>query len=244
MATHVMTALYEPCMKYKKAYNVADMSETKLKQDWPGTRSRMCLVFSGTEGVEGLLQVRECFDAAVASLQLTTGDQHFAAFQQCMTDTAESRWMNVVNNNIPPPPRTIPMFRHVFSLFLKRYCTPMGCDHMVDYLKSTNVTKPHDTSCDEHAERLSTLIHYTNQLPSVIPVIDGAGEKTIIFQSFPLRWKRAYTGVCFFVNNDTADIIQFMAVQKLQQDEMEQMRCQANAGNRGCGSPRGRRIFG
>ena len=90
--------LHKPCIPYKKAFKPQQMETVSLRQHMADGRDlkRTCLVFSGNEGVEGLLQMKERFDNICHALQFDTGEELFSNFEQTLTDNAEACWQNLV----------------------------------------------------------------------------------------------------------------------------------------------------
>ena len=74
------------------------METVSLRQRMTDGRDlkRTCLVFSGNEGLEGLLQMKERFDNICHAFQFDTGEELFSNFEQTLTDNAEACWQNLV----------------------------------------------------------------------------------------------------------------------------------------------------
>ena len=183
----IRASLHKPCIKYKRAFKPSEMETVKLKQTYEGgsTSTRRNPIFSGSEGVEGLLFVKERFDQTCTALEFSTGEELFDNFEQVISDTAEARWNNNVAE-IPDDDRTADRFDEEFAAYLQRYTTNRGRDYMKAYLNSKDVTKDHDAECDDHAERLLTLIRFTNQMPGDCRLLDDADKKDIVFNSLRL----------------------------------------------------------
>jgi hypothetical protein len=82
--------------------------------------------------------------------------------------------------------RSLAHFEAEFVNFTRRYATTRASDYMREYLMPTKCNKPHDVECAEHAERLATMICYTNNLEGTVPRIGAAQEKEILSVRFPL----------------------------------------------------------
>ena len=100
MANMLRAALHRPCIPYVKSYKTSDMETVILKQtfDDGSTQKRKCLVFSGEQGAEGLLQTKERFDKVSEQLMFDTGPELFDNFSQVLSDNAEASWSNLVDN--------------------------------------------------------------------------------------------------------------------------------------------------
>ena len=186
--------LFKPCIEYKKAYKTSEMETVTLRNRMADGRDvkRRCLVFSGSEGVEGLIQTKTRFNNVAHALQLEDGPELFDNFEQVLSDNAETRWQNLVAD-IADADRTDVRYEDEYKNLLDSYATNRGRDYMRDYLLSSEVRKPHDADCAEHKERLTTLIKYTNMLSGTQDQIDDNEEKHMIFKSFPENWQRART---------------------------------------------------
>ena len=68
-------SLHKPCIPYKRDFDPKKMEEVRLQQVFQNgtTVKRNCLVFSGIEGAEGLLYVKDRFDLACEPLEFDTG---------------------------------------------------------------------------------------------------------------------------------------------------------------------------
>eukprot|EP00957_Ditylum_brightwellii_P102873 7839766-Ditylum_brightwellii.AAC.1 len=56
------------------------------------TKTKKCPVFTGAEGIEGLLYVEEHFRSVERQLEFTTGAELFDKFEEILTDSAEEKW--------------------------------------------------------------------------------------------------------------------------------------------------------
>ena len=215
--------LFKPCIEYKKAYKTSEMETVTLRNRMADGRDvkRRCLVFSGSEGVEGLIQTKTRFNNVAHALQLEDGPELFDNFEQVLSDNAETRWQNLVAD-IADADRTDVRYEDEYKNLLDSYATNRGRDYMRDYLLSSEVRKPHDADCAEHKERLTTLIKYTNMLSGTQDQIDDNEEKHMIFKSFPENWQRAYILSGHNYMTQTLDeIVQYMANKKIAQDQKE-----------------------
>ena len=215
--------LFKPCMAYKKAYKTSEMETVTLRnRTADGTDvKRRCLVFTGDEGVEGLIQTKTRFNSVAHALQLEEGPELFDNFEQVLSDNAETRWQNLVAD-IADDDRTDVRFEDEYQNLLDSYATNRGRDYMRDYLTSAAVWKPHDMECAEHKERLTTLIKYTNMLSGTQDQIEANDEKHIVFKSFPDKWQQAYILSGHNYMTQTLDeIVQYMSNKKIEQDQKE-----------------------
>jgi hypothetical protein len=179
MSQLIRAMLFKPYIEYKRAYKPSEMENVTLRQNWAdGTSTkRTCPIFTGTEGVEGLLHsTKERFDQITNFMHYTTGAELFDNWEQCLSDTAENRWNNLVTA-IVDADRSSARFETDLVNFTRRYATNRARDYMREYLMSTKCNKPHDVECAEHAECLATMIRYTNNLEGTVPQIGDAQEK-------------------------------------------------------------------
>lgn len=109
--------LQEPCMYYKKAFK--DMDSAKLKSGGFQNTSRNYLLFTGTEGVEGLLQMKEWFDTVCSFLGFHNGQQKFNTFLQCIVENAEVCWCGVLNDVPAHVARNNTLFDECFCKYLQ-----------------------------------------------------------------------------------------------------------------------------
>ena len=91
----------------------------KLRQEWDdgSSTTQSCDVFTGAEGVEGLLYVKDRFDNVIENLQMTDGQQLFYNFERILADTALDKWMNLTSG-IVAADRTEARFNQAFAEYL------------------------------------------------------------------------------------------------------------------------------
>ena len=104
--------------------------------------------------------------------------------------------------------------------FYRKYCDEEARDTMCKYLRSQACHKPRNTTPGDHAERLETLIRYTNKLPGNEPLLTNEQTKDIIFTSFPDKWQQHYGKLRRKIAEDSLeDIVGFMKDEKHFADE-------------------------
>ena len=81
-------SLRQPCMEYKIKFDASKMEKVKIKQSYDdGTsKERKCPVFTGKEGIEGLLYVEEKFRKLAKYLGYDTGMEYFENFEEVVTE--------------------------------------------------------------------------------------------------------------------------------------------------------------
>ena len=79
MSHFARASIHKAVISYDKKYKTSDFETVTLRQDYDdgSNKKKYCLVFTGAEGVEGLLQVKERFDAICETLDFNTGDELF-----------------------------------------------------------------------------------------------------------------------------------------------------------------------
>uniref|UniRef100_A0A6V2AN04 Uncharacterized protein n=1 Tax=Ditylum brightwellii TaxID=49249 RepID=A0A6V2AN04_9STRA len=92
-------------------------------------------MFSGKEGIEGLMYVEECFRSIAHQLDYTTGMELFNNFEEILTDTTEEKWENLMSG-IVDADKTDMRFNTEIALFYQTYCDNEARDIMFDYLKT------------------------------------------------------------------------------------------------------------
>ena len=69
MSHFARASIHKALITYDKKYKTSDLETVTLRQDCDGSyKKKYCIVFTGAEGVEGLLQVKERFDAVCNAL--------------------------------------------------------------------------------------------------------------------------------------------------------------------------------
>ena len=108
-------------------------------------------MFTGAEGVEGLLQVKERFDAISETLNFNTGEELFNNFEEVLQDSGASRWQNLITD-IAAVDRDVICFNGEYGNLLERYSTNRGRDILEgksaiarDFARRPVHPVPHDT---------------------------------------------------------------------------------------------------
>ena len=155
----IRSSLHKPAFMYEQSFKPSELEKVKLHQDYnDGTRrTDNCPIFTGAEGVEGLLYVKERFDNSCGILTFDTGVEKFDNFARLLTNNAEQHWTNLTMG-IVAGNRSLARFDMEFRRFTLRYSTNHARDHMMQYLRTEAVRKPHNVEVPHHIERLSTMI--------------------------------------------------------------------------------------
>ena len=143
-----------------------------------------------------------------------------------------SRSSNIVAN-IADPQRTPIRFEVAVDELRTHYCDHEARDVMFDYLRT--IQKPYQTEPQQHADRIQTLIRYSNKLPGTEPELNEQQSKIIIFKSFPFKWQQPYIRSGRNLRVDSfMDIVQYMKDEKGFSDAAESRKRkmdQRNSGN-------------
>ena len=85
MSHFARASIHKAVISYDKKYKTSDLETVTLRQDYDdgSHKKKCCIVFTGAEGVEGLLQVKERFDAISETLDFNTGEELFNNFDRC-----------------------------------------------------------------------------------------------------------------------------------------------------------------
>ena len=232
--------LKQPCMKYESSFKHDEVEKITLIQTYvDSTKKKKCPVFSGEHGIESLLYVEDRFSSISRQLEYTTGAELFNNFEELMVNNAEERWENIVAP-IAEPQRTPIRFELAVDELRAHYCDHEARDTMFDYLRT--VQKPYQVEPQQHADRMQTLIRYSNKLPGTEPELNEQQSKTLIFKSFPFKWQQAYIRSGRNLRNDTLmALIQYMKDEKGFSDAAESRKRkmdQRNNGSNGQGGGR------
>eukprot|EP00957_Ditylum_brightwellii_P057646 4371020-Ditylum_brightwellii.AAC.1 len=92
-----LASLKEPCMKYEPTFKHSDLETIKIKQEYDdgSSKTKTCPVFTGEEGIEGLLFMEERFRKIAHQLGYNTGAEFFDNFKNALADNAEMKWDNL-----------------------------------------------------------------------------------------------------------------------------------------------------
>ena len=214
-------ALQKPCMEYKPIFVQSEMEKVKLKNTvLEGaarnaeriTREKKCPIFTGKEGIEGLLYVERRFEKAATYIGWTTGIQKYSGFEEVLMDTAEDHWENIVGG-IAASDRTNERFKESLKQLYLKYCDDDARGTTFKYLRA--LKRPVGEDPQTFADRIETLVRYLNKLPGRDRELNEDDVKGIIFDSFPLDWKKAFVRTGKPLHEETlGDILQFLKNEK------------------------------
>eukprot|EP00957_Ditylum_brightwellii_P194759 14835458-Ditylum_brightwellii.AAC.1 len=91
------------------------------------TKTKKCPVFTGAEGIEGLLYVEERFRSVARQLEFTTGAKLLDNFEEILTNSAEEKWGTIVSN-IDAATRSPGGFENVIKALYLKYCDTTAKD--------------------------------------------------------------------------------------------------------------------
>ena len=222
MAPIMDQALKQPCIAYKPTFEQSEMEKVKLKNsvEIEGGRNaqrivkeKKCPIFTGKEGIEGLLYVAGRYDKAAKTIGWTTGSELYDNFEEVLTDTAEDHWENILTDVLDAD-KTPENFKDVaLPAFYRHYCDDDARDTMITYLRA--LKRPVGEDPDEFANRMQTLARYANKLPGIEPKLTDDQIKVIIFNSFPEDWRTAYIRADKSLSTEPlTKILQFMKNEK------------------------------
>lgn len=121
-------------------------------------------------------------------------------------------------------------FDECIESFYRKYCDAEAKDTMIEYLR--NVRRPVKENPNDFADRISTLIRYTNRLPGIEADINEELEKKMIFESFPKNWRIAYIRANRKLANESlSEMLSFMNDEKGFADEADANKRQRNENN-------------
>eukprot|EP00957_Ditylum_brightwellii_P207517 15353354-Ditylum_brightwellii.AAC.1 len=166
--TTIVKPLKQPCIDYESRFKHSDLERVKLSQSYDNgtTKTKKCLVFTGAEGIEGLLYAEERFRSAARQLDFTTGPELFDNFEEVLTDSAEEKWDTIVSN-INAATREVDHFDNAIKEFYLKYCGAQAKDTMFQYLNL--VRCPTKVQPRDHSNCIEMLVRYSNKLPGLSP---------------------------------------------------------------------------
>lgn len=224
MANQATANRRAPCIPYKRAFELTDFEETTLQQSYDDGRTvkKKVPVYSGEQGIEGLLYVEERFRKAARRLEFTTGEELFDAFEECLHGIPAHEWSKQIHN-LQANDMTIQRFNQEVQNFYTHFCDERARDTMYEYIDA--LKKPHDVDVREHANRLQQMIDYANKLPGVRPPKQEEEIKLMIFNTFPTDWARNFNRSGQRVTDvNLQDVLQYMADEKVYADADERNR--------------------
>ena len=132
MTTVLDTALKKPCIEYKARFVASELEKVKLYQNYDdgSKKEKKCPIFSGKEGIEGLLYVEERFRKVAKQLNYDEGEELYSGFEEVLTDSAEDHWENVVTN-IPDNQKTVARLNISMQQFYLKYCDDEARDVLI-----------------------------------------------------------------------------------------------------------------
>ena len=114
------TSMVAP-MPYKPEFDQDEMKTVKLKYtSWNNQRKKNVPIFSGKEGIEGLLHVEESVREAWTYLNLVDGNAMFSTFNEALSGNAARKWKNTARA-VPTGARTNVTFDEAVTQYYRHF---------------------------------------------------------------------------------------------------------------------------
>eukprot|EP00957_Ditylum_brightwellii_P136888 10439702-Ditylum_brightwellii.AAC.1 len=209
MAT-IAKPLKRLCIEYEPRFEHSYLEHVKLTQTYDNrmTKTKKCPLFTGAEGIEGLLYVEE--------------------------HSAEEKWDTIVSN-IDTATRTPEHFDQAIKELYLKYCDAQAKDTMFQYLHL--LCRPTKVQPRDQSDCIETLVRYSNKLPGLSWDMNDDQVKQMVFDQHPETWRKFYIRSGMSLETDTlADTVQFMSNEKGfadRDDKKKRKQQQEEGGGRG-----------
>ena len=137
----------------------------------------------------------------------------FEYFREILTYGPRSKWMSL---DPPTYEQSDQGFKDCISAYYAEYSEQLDTrDVLIKSLRTRRFLKPADVSVDAHKERIETLCRYANKLQGTEALLTEGSNRSILFGSFPQKWKTKFIMSGKEVSScNTKDIIRFMKICK------------------------------
>jgi hypothetical protein len=200
---------------YKCSFKHESFETVKIYNE-DGKKSKICPVFSGEHGIEGLLYVESRF-RTIASRFEFDGPKYFEGFEEILQGTALTAW-EMLADDVVENERNMERFEELLVSYYVDFCDVRARDTMYDYLKN-KCKKPVGDEPRNHVRRMEVLYLYSSKLPGMEALMTDDQIKRAIFKTFPETWRKQYMRSAKNLEEDSMqEIVTFMQNEKAYAD--------------------------
>ena len=211
--------LRKPIIAIESPLDYEDLAKAKLQHLDNGISRKIEVPVSTGSSFESVLYTIREFDAAVATLNITSGQDLFNSFRLCLVGNAKDEWDLITKDQ----ERTPEKFKEMLREFKLHFMTDETKANMLEYIES--VSKPKDMGVHAFVRRVQLVNRYIDDMPdrhSKLSNMSDTQLKNTVFRAMPPSWQRAFIQSSRKLDDcSLEDIIEYMEQQKSFADSVE-----------------------
>jgi hypothetical protein len=238
--------MVETPVKYKSTFKTSELEKVKLEQlfdDGSKVKTEVPL-FTGQQGLEGLVYIVDRFKEACKTLQWTEGIEMFEGFPKVLQGQAYTYWTDEVLKTFPTEDDwTLEAFQESINMLKMSFGGgTLARNHILQYVQTNECKKPRKATVEEHVRRITTLISLANQSAGTDAVVTKTKLNELLLSTMPNQWQQNFKLSGHTIADMTTDkfITYFSEVKGVYDSEQQSI----NNNYRGRGTTRYGRGFG
>jgi hypothetical protein len=234
-------------VKYKSTLKVNELEKVKLEQSFDdGSKVKAEVpLFTGQQGLEGLIYIVDRFKEACKRLQWTEGIEMFEEFPKVLQGQAYTYWMNEILTTFPDEDDQTPeTFQEAIDMLKISFGGgTLARNHILQYIQTNECKKPRKSTVEEHVRRITTLVSLANQSAGTDAVVTNVKLNELLLSTMPNQWQQNFKLSGHTIADMTTDkfITYFSEVKDVYDSEQLTNRRSIFGGRCGLGQERGGR---
>jgi hypothetical protein len=214
----------ESPVKYESTLKISEMSTYAIKRyNEEGDKiEKDCLIFTGSEGLEGFVHVYQRFNNACYVFKIDDVFEKIELFEKILEDDALMYWNTQIRSDFNDH-----VTEEIFNAAVRKMKIAFGGgekarDHIIEYMKSDSCRKPKKATIRDHSRRMQALMKLANEAEGTESQLNEAKFNKILLNSFPSEWKTAFIiGGGNVSNMNTEELINHFSEVKIEYDNKE-----------------------
>jgi hypothetical protein len=195
-STTLITMIETP-VAYKSTFKISELEKVKLEQLFnDGTKAKVEVpLFTGQEGLEGLVYIVDRFKDACKTLDWIDGIEMFEGFAKVrLQGQAYTYWVDTVLKEFPnDDDQTLDSFEEAINMMKVSFGGgTMARNHILQYIQSNECKKPRKSMVEEHVRRITTLISLANQSTGTDAEITKVKTNELLLTTMPNQWQQNF----------------------------------------------------
>jgi hypothetical protein len=181
---------------YKSNFKISELEKVKLEQSFDdGTKVKVEVpLFTGQQGLEGLVYIVDRFKDACKTLDWVEGTEMFEGFTKVLQGQAYTYWIDEVLKEFSNEDhQTLESFEEAVNMMKISFGGgTMARNHILQYIQSNDCKKPRKSTVEEHVRRIVTLISLANQSTGTDAKVTKIKTNELLLSTMPNQWQQNF----------------------------------------------------
>jgi hypothetical protein len=183
-------------VKYKSTFKISELEKVKLEQSFDdGSKVKTEVpLFTGQQGLEGLVYIVDRFKDACKILDWTEGNEMFEGFAKVLQGQAYTYWVDEVLVAFPTEDdQMLEAFQEAIDMLKVSFSGgTLARNHILQYIQSNDCKKPHKATVEEHVRRITTLVSLANQSVGTDAQVMKVKLNELLLSTMPNKWQQNF----------------------------------------------------